>query len=212
MPRQALYSQQPGRQGKIWHHTFQRARVAPEEHSVLLTEELTNAKANREKMMLIMFETFNTPAMYVGIQAVLSLDASGRTTRIVLESGDGVTHAVPVYEGFSLQHAILRMDLAGRDLTEYPMRILTERGYFVSTFDDREIVRDIKKLCYVAGVSTRRCRRLRRRLSLRSRTSFRTGRSSRSGTSGFRCPEALFQPSFLGMERNGSTRRTSTRS
>ncbi len=138
---------------KIWHHTFyNELRISPEEHPVLISESPSNPRVNREKTTQIMFETFAVPAYYLANQATLALTASGRGTGVVLDCGEGLCLASPIYEGFALPHACTKTDLGGLNLTDYLMKILSDgRGISFSTTAEREIARDMKeKLCYVA--------------------------------------------------------------
>lgn len=105
---------------KVWHHSyFSELLVPPEEHPCLMTESPLNPKASREKITSTMFDIFNVPSFFITPQAVLALYASGRTTGILLDSGDGVTHTVPIYEGYALPHAIMQLDVAGMEVTDY---------------------------------------------------------------------------------------------
>lgn len=136
----------------IWHYVYENElKTLPEEHPVLLTEPPLNPRANRDMAAQLMFEAFNVPALYMSIQAVLSLYASGRTTGVVLDSGDGVSHAVPVFEGFAIPNSIRRIDVAGRDVTEQMQLLLRKAGHVLHTSAEKEVVRMIKeKVCYVS--------------------------------------------------------------
>ena len=145
-----------------------------------------------------MFETFSTPAMYVAIQAVLSMYASGRGSAIIFESGDGVSHTVPVFEGYTLPHSIQRLDLGGCDVTGYLMRMLGKRGYSFATTAEREIIRQLKeRLCYIASDFKQEMLTASRSFTIQKDYELPDGQVITIGNERFHCPEALFQPSLL---------------
>ncbi|MFX1537642.1 MAG: actin, cytoplasmic 2 [Promethearchaeota archaeon] len=187
---------------KIWFYTLHNdLRVNPSEHAVLLTEAPLNPERNRVKMAEIFFETFNVPAMYVSMQAVLSLYASGRTTGLVVDVGDGVMHIVPIYEGFAVTHAIERVDIAGRDITDYLRRLLRQRGFPLPSSSGREIVRDIKeRLCYVTLDPKRELQLAEKVKGLEKRYTLPDGEILTIGPERFLAPEVLFNPAVIGRE------------
>jgi actin-related protein len=192
---------------KVWHYTFFDAlRVNPEEHAVVVSEAPFNPKKNRERMVEMLFEKFSVPATYIVIQAVMSLYSYGRTTGCVVDSGDGVTHVVPVYEGYALPHAIQRLDLAGRDLSEYMVKILCDVGYNMTSSSEKELVRDMKETsCYIVeddfDEELRKCKE--------SPTDFTKvyelpdGQKIDLTSERFRVPEVLFDPMICGRELKG---------
>lgn len=212
---------------KIWHHVYEsELKTLPEEHPVLLTEPPLNPRKNRDIAAQIMFETFNIPALYTSIQAVLSLYASGRTTGVVLDSGDGVSHAVPVYEGFAVPNSIRRIDVAGRDVTEQLQLLLRKNGHVLHTSAEKEVVRMIKeKVCYVSLDPKREEKewinsyhksesktvdyvlpdghKIKVRPDRLEPVSHRLKMVLQIGQERYRAPEILFDPEIIGLEYPG---------
>lgn len=170
----------------------------------MLTEPPMNPTQNREQMVQVMFEEYGFQACYIAIQAVLTLYAQGLLTGVVVDSGDGVTHIVPVYEGFSLPHLIKRLNVAGRDVTRYLIKLLLLRGYAFNRTADFETVRQIKEtLCYV-GYDLE----LEKRLALETTVLVKKyklpdGRVIKVGAERFEAPECMFQPFLIDNQQQG---------
>lgn len=120
------------------------------------------------------------------------------TTGCVLDVGDGVAHTVPIYEGYALPHAIDRLNLAGRDLTDYMQRLLRERGVSVSGSAGREIARDIKETLGCVGTGEEPDT-----TALATTYTLPDGQVINLDAERERCTEPLFDPSLIGMEAPG---------
>ena len=181
---------------KIWNYTFYKdLKIDPSKHAVILTEAPLNPKKNREEMARIMFEEFNVPALYVGLQAVLSLFASGSDTGCVVDIGDGVTHVAPVAQGYAISDAIQRVELAGRDITEYLKKLLKIADYEFEGKAGIDIVREIKeKVCYVALDFEKEMERSKKVKDIEKDYELPNGEIITLNDERFVAPEVLFNP------------------
>jgi len=189
----------------VWDYTFfEKLKINPTESKIMLTEAPMNPTQNRKKMIEVMFEKYGFKSCYIAIQAVLTLYAQGLLTGVVVDSGDGVTHIVPVYEGFSLPHLTKRLDVAGRDVTRYLIKLLLVRGYAFNRTADFETVRQIKEqLCYV-GYDLDLEKKLAQETTVLVKTyTLPDGRVIRVGGERFEAPEVLFQPHLIDVEGGG---------
>ena len=190
---------------KIYHHMFyNELRVDPAEHPILLTESPKRPKSNREKMIQIMFETFNVPSFYLGIQNILSLYASGRTTGISCEIGDGVSSVIPIYEGYHIPNLVKYINIGGHDLTLLLQDLLFDRGYEFTTSAEMEIVRDIKeKHGYVALDYDAELQKAKSSSECDVSYKLPDGNVITFASERFRCTELLFKPLMNGFENDG---------
>ena len=139
---------------RMWEQCiFKYLRAEPEDHYFLLTEPPLNAPENREYTAEIMFETFNVPGLYIAVQAVLALaaswtsrDVTERTlTGTVIDSGDGVTHVIPVAEGYVIGSAIKHIPLAGRDITQFVQQLMREREKGIPPDQAMDVAKRVKE-------------------------------------------------------------------
>ncbi|VDO97034.1 unnamed protein product [Soboliphyme baturini] len=190
----------------LWDYTFgqQKLDIDPKECKLLLTEPPMNPNANRERMLQVMFEQYGFHSVYIAIQAVLTLYAQGLLTGIVVDSGDGVTHICPVYQGYALNHLTRRLDIAGRDITRYLIKLLLLRGYAFNHSADFDTVRQLKeKLCYIAYDVEQEKRLALETVVLVEPFTLSDGRVIRVGAERFEAPELLFQPHLINVEGTG---------
>lgn len=165
-----------------------------------MTEAPLNPKQNRERMTQIMFETFNVPCLYVSVQGVLALYSSGRTSGLVLDSGEGISHTIPIYEGYAVPHAIQRVPLAGKHVTEYLRAQLSRKGVSLES----DVAREIKeKLCYSVTNYEEALKEAEETHANEKTYDLPDGKKVSLGAERFRSTEVLFQPTLAGIELDG---------
>jgi actin-related protein len=189
---------------KVWAHAFAEVGVPVEDYPVLITDALLDVKFNREDMVQIMFDRFNAQALYIAFHADLTLYASGKTSGVVLSSGEGVTNIVPVFEGFHVTKAIQNIGVSGRDLTKFLTSCLCDRGYRF-TRAEREIAKMFKESsCYVALDFEKEIKdQKEEKKGGEVEYDLPDGTKLAVSDERFRVPEVLFNPSLMGVEAQG---------
>ncbi|KAJ5070684.1 actin epsilon 1 [Anaeramoeba ignava] len=183
---------------------YSEFKVDPLEYPVLVPETMLGTRNFREKSSQILFETFNVPKMSIMIQSVLSLISYQKTTGFVIEIGGGVTYAVPIYENYVLPHAVLRLDIAGYDLTRNLRDILIKDGKIESNEITFEEARNIKeKFCYVSFDPQEDLQALNQPNSFSRDITLDNGRTFSIDQQRFLSVEPLFDPSLIGMNSVG---------
>uniref|UniRef100_A0A1I8HTD3 Actin-related protein 2 n=1 Tax=Macrostomum lignano TaxID=282301 RepID=A0A1I8HTD3_9PLAT len=128
----------------------------------------------------------------------------GLLTGVVVDSGDGVTHICPVYDGFALPHLTKRLNIAGRDITRYLIKLLLLRGYAFNASADFETIRQLKeRLCYVAYDVAQEERLALETTVLVEKYTLPDGRVIKVSGERFQAPEALFQPHLVDVDGVG---------
>jgi len=185
--------------GHLWDYTFkEKLKIDPAQCKILLTEPPLNPTKNRALMLQTMFEKYRFKGVHVAIQAILTLYAQALMSGVVVDSGDGVTHIVPVYEGYSLEAQTRRIDVAGRDVTKNLIRLLLLRGYAFNRTADFETVKEIKeKLCYVAYDLEMENRLAEETTVTEQKYKIPDGRVIAVGRERYMAPECLFQPGMM---------------
>ena len=169
---------------------------------VLLTEPPMNPKKNRQRMFETMFERYGFAGTQASIQAVLTLASRGLQTGVVIDSGDGVTHICPVAHGVAFPSTTLH--LAGRNITEYLIKLLGRRGYTFNASADFETVKRIKEdLGYIAYDIAKENALADETTVLVEEYKLPDGRTIKVGKERFECAECMFQPHLVDLEKVG---------
>lgn len=177
-----------------------------EEHPVLMTEAPLNDRRNRDQIAEIFFESVRSPALFFTPPSVLSLYASGRTTGVVLDAGEGVMHAVPVYEGFALQHSVTRSDVAGRDVTRQLQLQLRRSGICFTTTAEADLAKTMKEeVCYLTPTPLND-EEAEKDAKTQAKTQYQLpdGQAVALSSERYEAPNVLFDPSLFGSEELGA--------